>query len=704
VTASSGQPDILAWQRFQARLRDAGHRRLVLLEGDRQASVNWLQTFLPELSIAPGVWVGSGEAPGIEGMATIPAKQARRWLGQDLNCVVWDGWQGNPPDGLAALAGTLAAGGLLFWLMPPLEQWSRFEDPDYRRVGLDFGGSHAFLGRLARVIGEDPSVIRLRSGKHGSPSLPDPGPVDQPFRVTGTPEQTRLVDEIVKVGLGRRRRPLVITADRGRGKSAALGMAAARLIAEGRKQVVVTANEPGAVDTLLLHAGPAASEGKVNFLAVEDLLEQRPEAELIMVDEAASVPPYRLKQVLLAWPRVVFATTVHGYEGAGRGFAVRFREVLDRETPHWQQARLQSPIRWSESDPLEPLISRMFLLNAEAPQLSAKEALAEQALRVERWQPASASDDDLQQSFGLLVDAHYRTTPSDLRQWLDDPAAVSWRATLNGVVVGVLWSAVEGGLDEALADQVMLGQRRIRGHLLPQSLASHSGFAIAARQRLLRVVRVAVNAESRRQGVGSALVSAACDHAVTAGLDALGTSFGGNPELMSFWQGNGLLPVRLGLTRETSSGELPLQMLCGTSAAGRWLTDALRKRLARHWLTLLPVIWSDLDPDLLWQLTASLPVAEPLDEDDHRDLDSFAFGHRGFDLTLPVLRSLSLQGGVARSVPAADDNLSRLWARSVLQGWDWTRLRRSGLCRGREEGEARLRLAVQQILQNRSRR
>ena len=615
--------------------------------------------------------------------------------------MVWDGWQGNPPDGLAALAGTLTAGGLFFWLMPPLSEWPEFEDPDYRRVGLDSAASHGFLARLARVIAGEPSVIRLQPGENAIPRLPDPEPVDQPFQVGATAEQTRLVDHIVKVGLGRRRRPLVITADRGRGKSAALGMAAARLIAEGRQQVVVTANEPAAIETLLQHAEPAVSEGRVRFFSVEDLLEKRPEAELIMVDEAASVPPYRLRQILLGWPRVVFATTVHGYEGAGRGFSVRFRDVLDRETPHWKQAFLQAPIRWSGSDPLEPLISRLFLLNAEAPQQETSQTVPGQKLTVERWQPATAGDRQLEQSFGLLVDAHYRTTPSDLRQWMDDPAAVSWQGRLNGVVVGVLWATVEGGLDEALAHQVMLGQRRVRGHMLPQSLATHSGFAVAARQRLLRVVRVAVNAEARRQGIGSALVRAAADDARAEGLDGVGTSFGGNPELVTFWQRNGLMPVRLGLSREASSGELPLQMLCGTSEAGQQLTEDLRGRLAHHWLTLVPTIWPDLDPRLLLQLTASLPV-QPLNEDDQRDLNSFAFGHRGFDLTLPVLRKLSAAAGVAEwFLVSTGPELCQLWGRAVLQGWDWARLRHSGLCQGREEGETRLRTAVKKLLQNR---
>ncbi|WP_150912413.1 tRNA(Met) cytidine acetyltransferase TmcA [Marinobacter halotolerans] len=695
------QPGVSAWRQFQRRLREAGHRRLVLLEGDRQASLDWLAEHLPKLSVAPGVWVGKDEAPSIEGIDPIPAKHARRWLGRDLSCVVWDGWQGNPPDGLAALAGTLGAGGLLFWLMPPLDQWPTFKDPDYRRVGLDSSSVHPFLSRLARVIADDASVIRLQASQGSAAALPELPVGDPPFQVQATPEQIRLIESLVKSGLGRRRRPLVVTADRGRGKSAALGMAAARLVAEGRKQVVVTATGPAAVETLLRHAEPAVSEGRVRFFSVDDLLEHRPEAEVVMVDEAAAVPPDRLKQILMGWPRVVFATTVHGYEGAGRGFSVRFRSVLDRETPHWKQIALQAPIRWSESDPLEPLISRMFLLNAEATGLPDGEQ-PRKPVTVERWEPASAPDNELEQSFGLLVDAHYRTTPSDLRQWMDDPSVVSWRATVDGVVVGVLWAALEGGLDDALAEQVMLGRRRVRGQLLPQSLAFHSGFASAARQQILRVVRVAVSANVRQQGVGTALVRAARDYAEAAGVDALGTSFGGNAELVTFWQCSGLVPVRLGLSREHSSGELPLQMLLGTSEPGRALTEALQDRLARHWLTLVPHNWPDLEPRLLLQLTASLPLVQPLNEDDRRDLTSFARGHRGFDLTLPVLRMLSMADGIAARLLADDDSgLPVLWARAVLQGWSWSRLRGYGLCPGREQGEDRLRLAVQNLLQNR---
>ncbi|MDF0752597.1 GNAT family N-acetyltransferase [Marinobacter sp. 71-i] len=704
-------PDLSRWSKLQSDLRAAGHRRLIVVEGDRDASLAWLRSLLPALSITPGVWTGPVEDQPESSLKPIKPVEGRRWLGQELACVVWDGWQGNPPDSFAALSGTLSAGGLFFWLMPPLDKWGGFADPDYRRTGLDGAVEHPFSARLARIVDSDPDAIRINPALNPQPDLPKVVSPPEAFQVGATEDQSALVEDVVRTGLGRRRRPLVVTADRGRGKSAALGMAAVRLLEEGRQRVVVTAPEPAAVKTLFHHARMAAGQvsdsemgtddvvvgdhGLLRFCPLDRLLTEKPEAEVVMVDEAAAIPADVLKQVLLGWPRVIFSTTVHGYEGSGRGFAIRFRSVLDSETPHWRNASLTAPIRWAASDPLEPLTRRMFLLDAEAPSGSGDSS----GLLVEPWDPATAGDEELNDAFGLLVDAHYRTSPGDLRQWMDDPAAVSWRLTCDGVLAGVLWATVEGGLDGALAEQIMLGKRRLRGHLLPQSLATHSGFAEAASQRILRVVRIAVNAPERGRGLGKKLVAAAQEHAQQQGLDGIGTSFGGNTGLVSFWQRCGLEPVRLGMKREASSGEYPVQMLLGVSADGKALAYHLRSRLAEHWLTLLPRNWPDVEPGLILALTSSLPPVGFINEDDRRDLHSFANGYRGFDLALPVLGKLSTQPEVVNLVLATDSR--SLWARAVLQGWSWRGLQVVGECQGREQGEATLRLVVRYILQNR---
>ncbi len=349
------------WRAFQHILAARGHRRLVLVEGDRQAALARVAGILPELSAAQGgLWVGREQDAIMAGLGHIRVKDYRRVLGgQELPVLVWDGWEGTSPDAFAALSGTLRAGGLLFWLMPPLAQWSDFDDPDYRRTGLDRASGHPFAARLATVLAEDPGVIRLAADNGTVPVLnrPEPGRAD--FQPGQTAEQQTLVADVVRAGQGRRRRPLVITADRGRGKSSALGMAAARLLETGRKRVLVTAPSADNVATLFAHARQALGDAlaldtpthlttrsghELCFLPPQELLSQRPEAEVVLVDEAAGLPAQWLKAVLLGWPRVVFASTVHGYEGTGRGgFALRFRQILEQETPNWRASAFASP-------------------------------------------------------------------------------------------------------------------------------------------------------------------------------------------------------------------------------------------------------------------------------------------------------------------------------------------------------------------------
>lgn len=704
--------DLDAWRSFQRRLKLRGERRLVLVEGERAHALSWLATLMPALAADAGVWVGPEAGQPSAALTPITPKQIGQWLGRESSVAVWDGWHGNPPDAFAALSGTLKAGGLLFWLMPPLDQWSSFPDSDYARTGLDDLSEHPFAARMARLLAADPEVIRVKPGQSASTDLPVLVEPCQPFSVQTTDDQRDLIDRLVRFGLGRRRRPVVVTADRGRGKSAALGMAAAELLRQGRRQILVTAPSRDNVATLLRHAREslgddiiAASEtvletragGSLRFLAVRDLLAEKPEAEVVLVDEAAALPAALLKQILLGWPRVAFSSTVHGYEGAGRGFAIRFRQVLNRETPHWQALTLSAPIRWSATDALEPLISRLFLLAAESPELAPETVDAADVI-IEPFEPCQLDDQQLSEAFGLLVDAHYRTTPADLRQWLDATAVRSWRARVGNSTVGILWGVIEGGLSPELAEQVTLGQRRLRGHLLPQSLASHSGFPEAASQQCLRITRIAVADHTRRLGVGRRLVDAARQATLQEDLDTVGTSFGGSEELLQFWRACDLVPVRLGLNQEASSGEYPLQMLDGCSAAGQELVARLQLRLAEHWPTLLPLAWPALNARLAVALGAQLPATSGLSNDDRRDLHSFAHGHRGFLLSLPVLCKTCAVTGVASWLQSHDE--LELWVAAVQQQQSWPTLQGKGLCLGQRDGEDRLRALVRQLLQN----
>ncbi len=686
------------------QLAMCGERRLVLVEGPRQQALRQVAEILSELCPAGGLWVGDAAARPHSALTVTPVSKARQHLGSENPVLIWDGWQGNPPDGLAALAGTLQAGGFWFWLMPPLEEWATFADPDYPRMGLPPHGHHPFMARITALLAEDPSVIRFSVNDVSSaPALFD-AVGTEPFIPGTTGDQRRAIAEIIRTGQGRRRRPLVLTADRGRGKSAALGMAAVQLLQSGRSRILVVSSRKENVSTLFRHAAAEAgltysgqtllqleSGESLQWLPVDELLAQRPQAELVMVDEAAAIPAPLLREILLGWPRVVFSTTVHGYEGSGRGFNLRFRAVLDRETPHWQSVTLSTPVRWSESDPLEPLINRLFLLDASAVVPSVRVPAV-----IERWQPAVASEPELSSAFGLLVDAHYRTTPGDLRQWLDDPGAVTLVARQGTVIVGVLWATAEGGLDPTLATKVMVGERRLKGHLLPLSLANHGGDAEAATLNILRVVRVAVHEQCRRQGIGHLLLERAAQLAKRSGLDAVGTSYGASTELLPFWRTADFAVARVGISREASSGEYAVQMLRGITARGEAAGQRIAQRFAEQWPVLLATVWPTLSAELVLAIGADLPPAPELTSQEKAEIETFAYGHRGFELTLPALKRLSLQHGSCARLAGMDQ--AQLWVRCVLQNRSWDDARREGLCTGRKDGEALLRVMARRLM------
>lgn len=674
-----------------------GQRRLVTLEGVlpwtcRQAG-RWL-SWLPAETV---LWVGEGVAGEIPCCA--PA-EASRWLGSERRLLIWNAWSGISPDALAALMGTLRAGGVCLFLVPHLDD----ESAVLAELQAEFGGATSpqhFLRRFLRHLRSDPALLRLREG-HSWPAPPT-SPAAPPHPLSTfqlTPEQTSAVNAVVHVVTGHRRRPLVLTADRGRGKSSALGIAAALLLQEGRQRILVTAPHRAAADSLFRHAAecwPQAypesgvlrtETAELRFVPPDVLLRERPAADLLLVDEAAALPTPLLTGLLRAYARIAFATTVHGYEGSGRGFVLRFQRVLEAETPQWRALTLQQPVRWAAGDPVERWLSEVLLLNAEAAPVA---TAAEPVLR--EWPVGERGQDEalLRQAYGLLVEAHYRTTPDDLRQLLDDERLHLWLALQGEVVIGVLWLQEEGGLDPALGEAVASGRRRLRGHLLPQSLANHGGDPTAVGLRYGRIVRVAVHPLRRRQGIGEWLVAAAGERARSLGWDVLGTSFGADGPLLAFWRACGLQLLRLGLHREASSGAYTAMLGQGLSPAGRALVQSQRSRFNEHWPGLLTTQWRWLEPDLVVAVLRALPAVVSLSADDRREIHYFADGHRQFALSSLPLQRLSLCAMVNGDPPAWSPGDLVLWVAAVLQRRSWAELQAEGHIDGRRQGEQRLR-------------
>ncbi|MGQ4878009.1 tRNA(Met) cytidine acetyltransferase TmcA [Billgrantia sp. LNSP4103-1] len=693
-----GEREILHWSQ---QLRRRGWRGLVWLAAAsgpaRQRAVALWQA---HGWLAP-CWV-SPMPPGAPcDAAWLPPAQARTRLGGEHDLIVLDAASPEAafdPDAFGALSGTLRAGGLLLLMTPPPPE-----------AGNDAPQSR-YMARLVGRMSQADGVVRWEPGAPFV--LPEPGEPRPRFdQVGGDPAcLTRDQAEAVRrlVGL-RRRRPLVLTADRGRGKTAALGIACARLMQAGQQEVWVTAPRPEAVAALferleaLCPGGRrhgnrfwAEEGGWVEFIAPDALSARAERGEAggkgswLLVDEAAAIPAAMLGHWLEVFPRIAFATTVHGYEGSGRGFALRFRERLARQAPDWREFQLAAPVRWAEGDPLERLVNDLLLLDAEP---SADVPLATPTPTC--WQRAVLAEDErtLRDIFGLLVQAHYRTTPADLQRLLDEPGLRITTLTAHERTQAVVVCADEGGFAPALAERVARGERRLPGHLLAQSLAAHGGCREALTARLRRVQRLAVHPLRRREGLGRRLLEHEREAAREAGMDLLGASFGAESGLLAFWQASGFRTVRLGLSRETSTGEHAVMVVAPLSPEGERLAEALTQRFQRLLPALLAFELATLDPAVALALLAE-GVAPTLDGAERRDVFDVAHGHREPALARPALQAL------VRRAAAADDCRPELaWlAAWAFQGRDAGWLAARAGIDGRRQVVGRLRDVVAELL------
>jgi tRNA(Met) cytidine acetyltransferase len=397
------------------------------------------------------------------------------------------------------------------------------------------GGTAALVPPYSRAISQT-----LRS--FNRPGAPGEDSQDRQASLQpATADQAEAVEGILSVANADAPVPLVLTADRGRGKSAAMGMAARRLAAQESATILLTAPRRTAAEAVLRHAGKAAPR----FMAPDALLREAPRADLLLVDEAAAIPAPLLQAMLARWPRVVFATTVHGYEGTGRGFELRFGRVLDRLAPGWRHLRLRQPIRWAEGDPLERLMDDLLLLDAEPAPDATVTGLGvtseQERLHVDTLDRERLSRDEalLRDVFGLLVLGHYQTRPSDLRQLLDAPDIAVHALRAGSTVLGVAVTGREGRLPAELHGPIFEGRRRPRGHLLPQTLSAHAGLRDAPALGYWRILRIAVHPAARRRGLGKALVQELAARARADGADLIGASFGATLGLLGFWRAAG---------------------------------------------------------------------------------------------------------------------------------------------------------------------
>uniref|UniRef100_A0A671P9B0 RNA cytidine acetyltransferase n=1 Tax=Sinocyclocheilus anshuiensis TaxID=1608454 RepID=A0A671P9B0_9TELE len=313
-------------------------------------------------------------------------------------------------------------------------------------------------------------------------SLQDTQPVGVLVDSCKTMDQAKAVLKFIEaISEKTLRSTVALTAARGRGKSAALGLAVAGAVAFGYSNMFVTSPSPDNLHTLFefVFKGFDALQYQ-EHLDYEIIQSLNPEfnkavvrvnifkehrqtiqyihpadavklgqAELLVIDEAAAIPLPLVKKLL--GPYLVFmASTINGYEGTGRSLSLKLIQQLRQQSADSQlnfsaenrntstarlaaartlhEVILHESIRYGQGDPAEKWLNDLLCLDClSVPRIISGCPLPQTCdlyyvNRDTLFCYHKASEAFLQRLMALYVASHYKNSPNDLQMLSDAPA------------------------------------------------------------------------------------------------------------------------------------------------------------------------------------------------------------------------------------------------------------------------------------------
>ncbi|CAE7857830.1 tmcA, partial [Symbiodinium microadriaticum] len=627
------------------------------------------------------------------------------WMGQEIDAALLSVQRLNFLDTFGAVCGALRGGGVLVLCTPELEDWK----------ASSAGGQWCREIEALSRKSDSPSFTcflsqRTSEAEAFSLNLDSVMPVwrrsDQPD-IVATADQQRVVEAVMQTSSAS---PLLISGRRGRGKSAALGLAATVLLRRGCEKILVTspsrestkqlfdsaerAARAVPTDLRVARRGPGCLEvgqvGSLRFVAIGELLGSKGQdllrsCQYLFVDEAAGIPVAEAKRLLMRTRRVVMATTLDGYEGSGQGFLLRALPALRETKRDLRHLQLTAPLRWRSGCPLEHLSNKLLMLNAQPAPPAEVAGASSETVSFEHLQEdlsAEVNDRQLEQLFGLLRCSHYKTKPSDLRCFLETPNVRWYVLRHNSHVVGLGIVGIEEPiLDARTAEAVYLRQMKVPPQLMAQTIASEAGFSEGVSYRFARVMRLCVHPAVQRRGLGSHLLRQMMQELREEDVDAVGAMFGLTPWLLQLWMREQTRLVWVAHGSDPSSGHHSATVLSAVSSRCDDLIDRLQARLALQLPDLLRDPLRELDANTLSGILAALPAPSPgQDAQDLADVRSYAWGSRNLSCCRYALVRASLDA--LRSSFRLSERHSRVLM-DMLQG--------------REVNESILRQAVRQL-------
>ncbi|KAJ6907990.1 hypothetical protein NC651_018431 [Populus alba x Populus x berolinensis] len=360
------------------------------------------------------------------------------------------------------------------------------------------------------------------------------------------------------------RSTVALLAARGRGKSAALGLAVAGAIAAGYSNIFITAPSPENLKTLfefickgfdaleykehidydvVKSANPEFKKATVRLnifkqhrQTIQYLQphehEKLSQVELLVIDEAAAIPLPVVRSLL--GPYLVFlSSTVNGYEGTGRSLSLKLLQQLEEQSQIssknvegslsgrlFRKIELSESIRYASRDPIESWLNALLCLDVanSIPSISRLPLPSECDLYyVNRDTLFSYHKDSelfLQRMMALYVASHYKNSPNDLQLMADAPAhhlfvmlgPVDESKNQLPDILCVIQVCLEGQISRKSAIQSLSEGHQPSGDQIPWKFCEQFRDTVFPSFSGARIVRIATHPSAMRLGYGSAAV------------------------------------------------------------------------------------------------------------------------------------------------------------------------------------------------------
>ncbi|PIO16629.1 hypothetical protein AB205_0133470, partial [Aquarana catesbeiana] len=348
-------------------------------------------------------------------------------------------------------------------------------------------------------------------------SLQDTQPVGVLVENCKTLDQAKAVLKFIEaISEKTLRSTVALTAARGRGKSAALGLAIAGAVAFGYDLFTF-------LFSLYIHPADAVKLGQ---------------AELVVIDEAAAIPLPLVKSLM--GPYLVFmASTINGYEGTGRSLSLKLIQQLRQQSAESQvsntaenkntstqllssartlhEVSLQESIRYAPGDAVEKWLNELLCLDClNISRMISGCPLPETCSlyyvnRDTLFCYHKASESFLQRLMALYVASHYKNSPNDLQMLSDAPAHHLFcllppvPPTQNSLpeVLAVLQVCLEGEISRQSVMSSLSRGKKASGDLIPWTVSEQFQDPDFSSLSGGRVVRIAVHPDYQGMGYGS---------------------------------------------------------------------------------------------------------------------------------------------------------------------------------------------------------